>query len=168
MKYAITGHTSGIGKALFESLSPNCLGFSRSNGYNITSKEDRKKIVNEAYDCDVFINSATEEMGQTLLLIDMFYAWQNTHKRIINVGSRIAEYDKAIVEPKMLAYQAEKFILKDMSLKLRGISTCTVDYKWFGYVGTERILKKYPHFKYPDDYISVKEACDLILKEGTM
>jgi len=168
MKYAITGHTSGIGKALFDGLSPNCLGFSRSLGYDITIKENRTKIVKEAYDCDVFINSATEEMGQTLLLIDMFYAWQHTNKKIINVGSRIAEFNEAIIEPNLLAYQAEKLILKEMSNKLKGVSSCKIEYKWFGYVGTEKILAKYPHFKYPQDYISVYEACDLIMKEDVI
>jgi hypothetical protein len=31
MKIAITGHTQGIGKRLFERLSPNILGFSKSS-----------------------------------------------------------------------------------------------------------------------------------------
>lgn len=35
MKYAVTGHTLGIGKAIYEELSPNCIGFSKSTGYDI-------------------------------------------------------------------------------------------------------------------------------------
>ena len=163
MKYAVTGHTAGIGKALFEKLSPDCLGFSLSSGYNITKKQDRLKIIDAVRDCDVFINSATDGMGQTLLLTDLFYEWKDTNKTIINVGSRIAEFTTAMWERKMLSYQAEKLILKQMSLMLENACTCNIKYKTFGYVGTEKILLKYPHFKYPEDYISEDEACDILL-----
>jgi hypothetical protein len=30
---AITGHTKGIGKCVFDRLSPNIIGFSKSTGY---------------------------------------------------------------------------------------------------------------------------------------
>jgi hypothetical protein len=68
-------------------------------------------------------------------------------------------------EKYLLEYQAEKSILKEMSLKLTGISKCKIEYKWFGYIGTEKILKKYPTFVYPIDYISVNEAVDTILHD---
>jgi hypothetical protein len=168
MKYAVTGHTQGIGKAIYEKLLPDCIGFSRSNGYDITNKKDRQRIIEESLECDIFINNATDgkghNMGQTLLLIDLFYIWKDLDKKIISIGSRIAEYKEAIYEPKLLGYQAEKLILKEMSTKLAEVKVkCEIDYKWFGYVGTEGILKKYPHFKYPDDYISIDEAVSLIL-----
>jgi hypothetical protein len=163
MKYAITGHTQGIGKGIFDRLSPNCLGFSTTNGYDITRKIDRSNIIKQVQDCDVFINNASDSMGQTLMLIDLFYEWKDLNKVIINVGSRIAEYKEPIWESKLLAYQAEKIMLKEMSLKLKDVSNCKIEYKWFGYVGTEKILSKYPHFKYPEDYISIDEAADLIL-----
>ena len=68
-------------------------------------------------------------------------------------------------EKYLLEYQAEKSILKEMSLKLTGIGKCKIEYKWFGYIGTEKILKKYPNFTYPKDYISVDEAVDTILND---
>ena len=49
MKYAITGHTSGIGKALYENYLPNAIGFSRSNGFNIST--DIRKIIHESKNC---------------------------------------------------------------------------------------------------------------------
>ena len=166
MKYAITGHTAGIGKRLFEQLSPNCLGFSKSSGYDITVKRDRFKIINAIKDCDVFINNATDGLGQTLLLTDLFYEWKDLDKTIINVGSRIAENAFAVWKPQLLSYQAEKLILKQMSYMLAAVpTTCVVKYKWFAYVGTEKILAKYPHFEYPRDYISLDEACAIILSE---
>jgi short-subunit dehydrogenase len=163
MKYAITGHTQGIGKSLFDRLTPNCIGFSKSTGYDITIKDCRRDIVKQSHDCDVFINNATAEMGQTLLLIELFNEWKDTNKVIINVGSRIAEFSTAVNHYNLLSYQAEKLILKEMSSILQGLEKCDIRYRWFAYVGTEKILKKYPHFKYPTDYITEQEACDIIL-----
>jgi hypothetical protein len=163
MNYALTGHTQGIGKSLFSRLSPNCIGFSKSTGYDITVKECRKQIIKQSSDCDVFINNATDGIGQTLLLIDLFNEWKDTDKIIINVGSRIAEIPIAVSNYNLLTYQSEKLILKEMTQRLIGLEKCDIRYKWFAYVGTEKILKKYPHFKYPDDYITEEQACDMIL-----
>jgi len=162
LKYAITGHTYGVGEALYKRLSPNAIGFSKSTGYDITNKEDRLRIIKEAYDCDVFINNAPAAFGQTYMLIELFNAWKNLNKTIINVGSRIAEV-QTLPETHMhlLEYQAEKLILKEMSQKLVGY-TCDVRYRWFAYVGTDKILTKYPHFT-PNDYITVDRAADIIL-----
>lgn len=159
--YAITGHTSGIGKRLYDKLSPNVKGFSLSNGYDITDVNDRAKIIEESKDCDVFINNATAEFGQTLLFLELFNSWKDQHKTIINVGSRIAEI-RILPKDKqnLLKYQAEKLILKEMSYRVSG--TCIVKYKWFAYVGTEKILKKYPHFT-ESDYITEDQAAEIIL-----
>ena len=162
-KYAVTGHTQGIGKSLFNRLTPNCIGFSRSTGHDITNASGRREIIKQSQDCDVFINNATAGIGQTLLLIDLFNEWKYTDKIIINVGSRIAEYSTAVAYD-LLSYQAEKLILKEMSVRLQGLEKCDIRYCWFGYVGTEKILQKYPNFKYPADYITEDEACDIILQ----
>ena len=161
MKYAITGHTRGIGKRAFERLTPNVIGFSKSTGYDITNFADRRRIIDESSNCDIFINNATEGFGQTLLFLELLEAWKDTDKTIINVGSRIAEV-LILPEPQqhLLKYQAEKLILKEMSKRTRG--TCKVKYRWFAYVGTESILKKYPHFT-EQDYITEDQAVDIIL-----
>ena len=164
MKYAVTGHTQGIGKSLFDRLTPNCIGFSKSTGYDITDKDCRRDIIKHSNDCDVFINNATAEMGQTLLLIELFNEWKDTNKVIINVGSRIAEFPTAVNHYNLLSYQAEKLILKEMALRLQGLEKCEVRYRWFAYVGTEKILNKYPDFTYPNDYITEEQACDIILR----
>jgi hypothetical protein len=164
MKYAITGHTQGIGKSLFERLSPNCIGFSKSTGFDITNENCRRDIIKNSYDCDIFINNATAGMSQTLLLIELFNEWKDTNKIIINVGSRIAEFSTAVDRYDLLQYQAEKLILKEMSNRLQGLEQCDVKYRWFAYVGTKKILEKYPHFIYPNDYITEEEACEIILR----
>jgi hypothetical protein len=162
MIYAITGHTQGIGKKIYERLSPNIIGFSKSTGYDINKKEDRFKIIEESKNCAVFINNATDKFGQTELFLELFKKWKDDEtKTIINVGSRIAEI-RFLPEDKidLINYQAEKLILKEMSTRLKG--KCKIKYRWFSYVGTEKILKKYPHFT-KDDYISEDQAADIIL-----
>lgn len=91
MKVAITGHTRGIGKAIFDELSKRSYqvhGYSRSNGWNISLQEIRTQIVNETLDFDVFINNAYYPMAQFELLKLLVNQWQGTKKLIVNVGSK--------------------------------------------------------------------------------
>jgi hypothetical protein len=161
-QYAITGHTSGIGKCMYNRLSASAIGFSLSTGYDITIPSDRQRIITESKDCDVFINNAPAGFSQTLLFLELFQEWKfNPNKNIINVGSRVAEI-KVLPHNRqdLLPYQAEKLILKEMTGRVAGF--CKVKYKWFAYVGTEKILKKYPHFT-ESDYITEDQAVDIIL-----
>lgn len=91
---AITGHTSGIGKAMAEYFTAKdyqVLGFSRSNGYDICKENDRYRIVSESKNADVFVNNAynfkTDDTSQTTLLKSMTAEWQNQSKLIVNVSS---------------------------------------------------------------------------------
>lgn len=159
MEIAVTGHTSGIGKCLYERLSPNIIGFSLSNGYDITLKSDRLRIIDAVENCNIFVNNAPAGFAQTLLFLELYEKWKNSDKTIINVGSRIAEiFTLPESHRHLLQYQAEKLILKEMSLRVQG--KCKVKYKWFGYVGTEKILQKYPNMT---DYITENQAVDIIL-----
>jgi len=164
MKYAITGHTRGIGRRAYERLSPNIIGFSKSTGYDINNRLDRQRIVAESQDCDIFINNATSGFGQTYMFLDMLAAWQDRpEKTIINVGSRIAEVAKLPDHLRTLAYyQAEKLAIKQITAHYANHAQCKINYRWFAYVGTEAILAKYPNFK-PGDYITEDEAVDIIL-----
>lgn len=162
MKYAITGHTYGIGLEIYNRISPNIIGFSRTNGYDINKHDDRKRIISECKDIDIFINNAQNKFGQTLMFIDLWESWRNLkEKTIINVGSRIADI-KILPSDKinLMKYQAEKVVLKEMSFRVSG--ECKVKYISFGYVGTEEILKKYPNLP-RSQYIDVNEAANLIL-----
>jgi hypothetical protein len=162
MKYAVTGHTSGIGLRAFQRL--DALGFSRSNGYDITNLDDRRKIVNESMNCDVFINCAHSGFSSTYMLLDIYDAWQDLpNKTIINVGSRVAEIKLPKDRRDLLTYQAEKLALKETVTRINLLApACKVSYRWFAYVGTEKIIAKYPHFT-PKDYITVDQAVDIIL-----
>ena len=88
----ITGHSRGLGaelKRVFENRGKcEVKGFSRSNGYDIESYQDRKKIVNQIKEFDLFINNAFHPIGQVSLLYEVFYKWRYEEKTIINIGSR--------------------------------------------------------------------------------
>lgn len=91
MKIAITGHTRGIGQALFNHFcSHELLGFSRSNGYDISNPTVRGNILNEIKDADMFINNAYNNFdnSQLLLLESVYNLWKDTDKIIVNISSR--------------------------------------------------------------------------------
>ena len=100
MKIAITGHTSGIGKAIFDALtvSYDVIGLSRTNGFDITTDLGRSKIIDAAYDCDIFINNAFDYVNYTdaqfVVGKKIFDAWHNEEKYIVNISSRVNDFDQ--------------------------------------------------------------------------
>jgi hypothetical protein len=69
MKCVITGHTQGIGKALYDNFIEKgweVVGLSRSNGYDIN--KDFDKVVKAAEYCDLFINNAYRDQQQIYLV----------------------------------------------------------------------------------------------------
>lgn len=70
MKVVITGHTFGIGKALYEHFKSfggwEVIGLSRSNGYDID--KDFNRVVEAATGCFLFINNAYRDKQQTKLV----------------------------------------------------------------------------------------------------
>jgi hypothetical protein len=109
MKVAITGHTKGIGHALYQELSQkgyHIVGYSRSNGYDISCEIDRQRILNESKDFDIFINNAYSPGSQFTLLKELVTQWQGQHKMILNVSSKsvyaevIPDFMKSYVEDK--------------------------------------------------------------------
>lgn len=91
MKIAITGHTKGIGKALNEYFTAHghtVIGFSRSNGFDITDQQTREHISKVLETCDVFINNAYALYAQKQLLLDTILLWKNSTNTIINIGSK--------------------------------------------------------------------------------
>ena len=95
MKIAITGHTKGLGKHLFDSLSQkhNTIGFSRSNGYDIKDPQNRKKIIEESKECDILINLVHNYYHQTDLLFEFHKSWSGKDKLIICIGTKAANDD---------------------------------------------------------------------------
>lgn len=93
MKIAVTGNTQGIGKEIsdyFLKQGHEIVGFSRTNNYNISSSEARKKILNQLDEFDIFVNNAYNNFdnSQELLLSEIIDYWKNKEKIIINISSR--------------------------------------------------------------------------------
>lgn len=90
MKIVFTGHTSNIGKMLFEHLSVahECLGFSRSNNCDLNNKEQMNNFINTALDSDCLINLAHIEDVQSKILNNINSRWNNNRlKNVITFGT---------------------------------------------------------------------------------
>jgi hypothetical protein len=111
-KIAITGHSKGIGKNLYEHLSKTyeVKGFSRSNGYDISKEEDISRILKESADCDIFINNAYCFDQQTVIANAWFEMHTGTEKFIINVSTLASDpmFDVANKIPHLVPYAQEK------------------------------------------------------------
>ena len=135
MRLAITGHTKGIGKAIAD-LYPNNLGFSRSNGYDITISSNIARIVAESADCDVFVNNAYHDFVQCDLLERMFEKWKHDpSKTIVNIISR-ARYGRGKAkfygQTKMELYsKAKSMMFSDKQCRIININP--------GYVKTDMV-----------------------------
>lgn len=143
MRFAITGHTMGLGLRL-SSTSPICnnyVGFSRSTGHDIANRKCRDEIVELIDDCDVFINNAYCGHAQTDLLYQVWHSWADTDRIIVNIGSNTTDS----IKPFAHDYSAHKASLDKASEQLSNQnSKCKVILARFGYLGTERILQKKP------------------------
>lgn len=177
MKYAITGHSSNIGKTIYDKLTTqgiDCCGFSRSNGYDISDPTARARIIAESADCDVFINNARSKFSQSELLLEYFLAYRTLPKVIVNVGSVIAEDTMELPikwsDDYFYINMMYKVALKNLCKRLndqcalesnQDIAKIRIEYVWFGWVDTDFIRENYPHRLHTA--ISLGEAADKIL-----
>jgi len=94
MKVVITGHTSGIGKSIYEYFQSlgnwEVEGLSRSNGYDIETDFD--KVVEAASGCALFINNAYRDQQQLKLL----NALKDNVKKMVVMGSVSRFYPEII------------------------------------------------------------------------
>ncbi len=93
-KIVITGHTSGVGKAIYDKFTEvSCreiVGMSRSNGYDIEKDFDR--IVEEAAGAELFINNAYRDRQQ----LKLFHALKNKVDMMVVMGSVSRFYPEMI------------------------------------------------------------------------
>lgn len=138
MKIAITGHTKGIGRAIADLYyTDEVVGFSRSNGYDISIPENVALILSKSANCDVFVNNAYHDFVQCDLLDGIFNQWKSdSSKTIVNIISR-ARYglgkDKFYGQTKMELYSKAKNMLFDPERQCRIININP------GYVKTEMV-----------------------------
>ena len=93
-KIVITGHTAGLGKAIYDKFTEiSCreiVGMSRSNGYDI--EKDFDKIVEEATGAELFINNAYRDEQQ----LKLFHALKDKVDMMVVMGSVSRMYPELI------------------------------------------------------------------------
>jgi hypothetical protein len=93
-KIVITGHTSGIGKAIYDKFKEiSCreiIGLSRSNGYDID--KDFDKVVEAAIGAELFINNAYRDEQQ----LKLFHALKDRVDMMIVMGSVSRHYPELV------------------------------------------------------------------------
>jgi len=93
MNIVITGHTGGLGRAIyfhFKNQGHNIEGLSRSNGFGLPEKYDEALAI--ASKCDVFINNAFAGNTQSRFIQDL----ASTNVKVITIGSVAADFAKYI------------------------------------------------------------------------
>ena len=102
MKIVITGSTSPMGKAVYEHYSKEheCLGVSRSTGYDLTNAEDQNRLVSEILARDVFLNIAHIGTTQSTLLLKLKQRWspEAPLKKVITIGSLATKVPKKLLD----------------------------------------------------------------------
>lgn len=120
MKVVITGHASGIGKALLETFTENgqeCIGFDILNGYDLRDEETLKHVIESCRDADVFINNALP--NQSKLLEEIYNLWVGDSKVIINLSSAVTFfYNKDNIPNEFEGYYQHKQHLNDVCKSL--------------------------------------------------
>lgn len=141
MIIVITGHTSGLGRAIYDRLSSDneVIGLSRANGNDLST--DLSTFLIE--DFDVYINNAYHGYAQTDLLYKLFE--QNKYRKctVINVGSVSADGNKDTVNE----YAVHKAALEKACSQLQLIdSECRVVHLKLGRMNTPMTenRKEYP------------------------
>ncbi len=120
---AVTGHTSGIGKGIYEyfqSHGYNVKGFSKDTGFDISVKENVDRIVELTRDCDLFFNNAYSGYAQ----VELAKLWHQQHwsdrHYFINTSSMAAEPLAEIPKnfPWLTPYGEEKYAINKVSWEI--------------------------------------------------
>ena len=158
MKIAITGHSKGIGKELYDIFDSDhqVEGFSRSNGYNISEKH--RLIARSVKDCDVFVNNAWKGYYQLELLNAVFDMWKDDEtKTIVNISS-LSKYHG--LSGNTSGYSASKAALSHQAfiLMFKTDRKCRMINVNPGYVETDMTKKLHGQ----TNMLSAKECADAI------
>ena len=118
---AITGHTKGIGKGLYDyfvNAGFMVKGFSRENGFDISWYKNIDQIIEETVDCDLFINNAYYEDQQANIALQWHMAHYNKNHYILNVSSLGSDQNVAqilsITNKEIIEYGLNKQLLNNI------------------------------------------------------
>jgi len=151
MNVFITGHTSGLGKAIYDlcqSYDYHTVGLSRSTGFDLT--KNLENFIQNNY-WNVFVNNAYSGWAQTDLLYKLFEKNKDRNCIIVNIGSVSADgnYDsvnhyavhKAALDKACMQLQLIDSECKVVQIKLGRMDTPLVAHKHARKMNTEDIAK---------------------------
>lgn len=146
MKLIITGHTSGLGKFIFDNYKNcfNVIGISRSTGYDLSDKDTIEKLIPIVETSDLLFNNAHIGFEQAKI-IEKFY---NTVP-IITSGSIASDYVL-----KGVRYYTEKKIIEIAHKKYARKSQFPMLLLKMGYLENNRHKTQFP--------ISFQQVLELI------
>lgn len=118
MKIYITGHTSGLGKKLYDfyvDQKYEVIGFSRSNGYDL--EENFQEIIDQIDTDGIFINNSYANGIQKKFIETL----HNKIDKMIVCGSIASKFP----DTKMIKYSEDKARLEDVFYYFAGIKSKT-------------------------------------------
>lgn len=118
LKYVITGHRSGIGKALFMHYAskPNvyCVGYDISHYLDLNDPKTHSHFIKDCEDASVIVlNAPSGEQHESLKTIHSLF--KNEPKHVIAVGSMVSKIWKTLEEvpERFQTYWFQKKLLDD-------------------------------------------------------
>lgn len=162
MKIFVTGHTSGLGKSIYnlcDEADYTVTGLSRSNGYDLTKDLNDFLLQN---DWDIFVNNAYSGWMQTELLYKLFEQNKNRKCTIINIGSVSADGNYDTVNE----YAVHKAALDKACMQLQLIDCeCKVVQVKLGRMDTPLVAHK--HARKLDPVIVANYIINTIIKNAS-
>lgn len=153
MKVVITGHKKGIGKSIYDYFvlkKHDVIGFSKSDGFDISKEKTRNIIFEECLDSNIFVNNAYNDHddSQLLLLTHVSKMWKKTNNIIVNISSVNTNVD--------MIYGKRKKELDDFCKMNKDLNIINLKPS---YVNTQRVIHIDKPKMHCDDVIKVLDFC---------
>lgn len=116
---AITGHTRGLGKRMFDVLQSRghrTIGYSLSNGWDLRDWSTVNRMIDEIKDIDWFINCAKPDYSQAQILYRLMM--RDYQGSVLNIGSPVVHKDPGWQDLNLLEYATQKTALYDAHRRL--------------------------------------------------
>jgi NAD(P)-dependent dehydrogenase (short-subunit alcohol dehydrogenase family) len=153
----ITGHTKGLGKAIYDELQTDhrVIGVSRGTGQDICDLN-----VEDYRDVDILINNAYHQDCQFYMLRDFYEMWKGQEKTIVNIGTAGIDLPNRPLET--LEYNASK---KKLEAYSRWISDNDKVLRCMmlspGFMVTELVLSRMEHWSEEEKQKHTSKSLDM-------
>ena len=91
-----------MGKDIYEHYSKfhECIGISRTTGYDLTTQQDQDRVVDEALTRDIFLNIAHVGSAQSALLLKLKQRWteESLVKKVMTSGTLATILETKLLE----------------------------------------------------------------------